>query len=57
MAILRNFQKPVTTINIPDEKKAATGFHVPPHIQGATKPIKRIQNSHNVRVAQTPTQT
>ena len=42
MAILRNFQKPVTTINIPDEKKAATGFYVLPHIQGVTKPIKRI---------------
>ena len=42
MAILRNFQKPVTTINIPDEKKAVTGFHVLPHIQGVTKPIKRI---------------
>ncbi|RMX57225.1 hypothetical protein pdam_00024344, partial [Pocillopora damicornis] len=28
MAILRNFLKPVTTINIPDEKKAVTGFHV-----------------------------
>ena len=57
MAILRNCQRPVTTSNIPDEKKPATGFHVLPHIQGFTKPIKRIKNSHNVRVAQTPTKT
>ena len=57
MAILRNCQRPVTTSNIPDEKKPATGFHVLPHIQGFTKPIKRIKNSHNIRVAQTPTKT
>ena len=31
-----------------------TGFAVIPHIQGVTEPIKRILNSHNVKVAQKP---
>ena len=35
----------------------ATGFAVIPYIQGVTEPIKRILNSHNVKVAQKPFQT
>ncbi|RMX56505.1 hypothetical protein pdam_00023896, partial [Pocillopora damicornis] len=35
----------------------ATGFSVIPYIQGVTEPIKRILNSHNVKVAQKPFQT
>ena len=35
-------------------KTLATGFAVIPYIQGVTKPIKRILNSHNVKVAQKP---
>ena len=42
----------VTTSNTPDEKEPATYFAVIPHIQGVTEPIKRILNSHNVKVAQ-----
>ena len=34
-----------------------TGFAVIPYIQGVTEPIKRILNSHNVKVAQKPFQT
>ena len=34
--------------------KEATGFAVIPYIQGVTEPIKRILNSHNVKVAQQP---
>ena len=54
---LRNCQKPVTTSNPLDERKPATGFAVIPYIQGVTEPIKRILNSHNVKVAQKPFQT
>ena len=54
---LRNCRKPVTTSSIPDEKEPATGFVVIPYIQGVTEPIKRILNSHNVKVAQKPFQT
>ena len=53
---LRNCQKPVTTSSTPDEREAATGFAVIPYIQGVTEPIKRILNSHNVKVAQKPFQ-
>ena len=35
----------------------ATGFAVIRYIQGVTEPIKRILNSHNVKVAQKPFQT
>ena len=48
---LRNCQKPVTTSNTPDEREAGVGFAVIPDIQGVTKLIKRILNSHNVKVA------
>ena len=48
---LRNCQKPVTTSNTPDERELAAGFAVIPNIQGVTKLIKRILNSHNVKVA------
>ena len=34
-----------------------TGFAIIPLIQGVTKPIKRILNSHDVKVAQKPFQT
>ena len=54
---LRNCQKPVTTSSTPDEREPATGFAVIPYIQGVTEPIKRILNSHNVKVAQKPFQT
>ena len=47
----RNCQKPVTTSSTPDEREPATGFAVIPYIQGVTEPIKRILNSHNVKVA------
>ena len=33
-----------------------TGFAIIPYIQGVTEPIKRILNSHNVKVAQKPFQ-
>ena len=42
----------VTTSNSFDEKELATGFAVIPYIQGVTGPIKRIINSHNVKVSQ-----
>ena len=32
----------------------ATGFAVIPYIQGVTRPIKRVLNSHNVKVALKP---
>ena len=48
---LRNCQKPVTTSNTPDERELAAGFAVIPNIQGVTELIKRILNSHNVKVA------
>ena len=48
---LRNCQKPVTNSNSLDEREPATGFAVIPYIQGVTEPIKRILNSHNVKVA------
>ena len=54
---LRNYQKPVTTSNALDEREPATGFAVIPYIQGVTEPIKRILNSHNVKVAKKPFQT
>ena len=54
---LHNCQKPVTTSNSLDEREPATGFTVIPYIQGVTEPIKRILNSHNVKVAQKPFQT
>ena len=53
----RNCQKSVTTSNALDEREPATGFAVIPYIQGVTEPIKRILNSHNVKVAQKPFQT
>ena len=53
----RDCQKPVTTSNALDEREPATGFAVIPYIQGVTEPIKRILNSHNVKVAQKPFQT
>ena len=49
---LRNCRRPVTTSSTPDEREPATGFAVIPYIQGVTEPIKRILNSHNVKVAQ-----
>ena len=54
---LRNCKKPVTTSNTSDEREPATGFAVIPHIRVVTEPIKRILNSHNVKVAQKPFQT
>ena len=54
---LRNCQKPVTNSNALDEREPATGFAVIPYIQDVTEPIKRILNSHNVKVAQKPFQT
>ena len=33
-----------------------TGFAIIPYIQGVTEPIKKILNSHNVKVAQKPFQ-
>ena len=54
---LRNCRRPVTTSSTPDEREPATGFAVIPYIQGVTEPIKRILNSHNVKVAQKPFQT
>ena len=54
---LRNCQKPVTNSSALDEREPATGFAVIPYIQGVTEPIKRILNSHNVKVAQKPFQT
>ena len=47
----------VTTSNSFDEKELATGFAIIPYIQGVTGPIKRIINSHNVKVAQKSFQT
>ena len=54
---LRNCQKPVTTRSTLDEREPATAFVIIPYIQGVTEPIKRILNSHNVKVAQKPFQT
>ena len=54
---LRNCQKPVTTSNALDEREPATSFAVIPYIQGVTETIKRVLNSHNVKVAQKPFQT
>ena len=54
---LHNCQKPVTSNSTPDERESATVFGVIPYIQGVTEPIKRILNSHNVKVAQKPFQT
>ena len=48
---------PVTTSNSPDKREPATGFAVIPYIRGVTEAIKRILNSHNVKVAQKPFQT
>ena len=47
----------MTTSNALDEREPATGFAVIPYIQGVTEPIKRILNSHNVKVAKKPFQT
>ncbi|XP_066017917.1 uncharacterized protein [Pocillopora verrucosa] len=55
--VLCNCQKPVTTSSTLDEREPATGFAVIPYIQGVMEPIKRILNSHNVKVAQKPFQT
>ena len=55
--LIRKCQKPVSTSSTLGEKKPATGFAVIPYIQGITEPIKRILNSHNVKVAQKPFQT
>ena len=41
-----------TNSNALDEREPATGFAVIPYIQGVTEPIKRILNSHNVKVTQ-----
>ena len=61
MAIQKPFsvtaKKPVTTSNALNEREPATGFAIIPSIQGVTEPIKRILNSHNVKVAQKPFQT
>ena len=59
MVCRNRFCKPVTSSDTPDEdeKDPATGFAVIPYIQGVTEPIKRILNSHNVKVAQKPFQT
>ena len=54
---LRNCQKPVTTSSTPDEREPATGFAVNVYIQSVAEPIKRILNSHNVKVVQKPFQT
>ena len=54
---LHNCQKPVTTSNSLDEREPATSFAVIPYIQGVTEPIKRVLNSHNVKVAQKLFQT
>ena len=53
----RDCKKPITTSNALNEREPATGFAVIPYIQGVTEPIKRILNSHNVKVAQKPFQT
>ena len=61
MAIQKPFsvtaKNPVTTSNALDEREPATSFAVIPYIQGVTETIKRILNSHNVKVAQKPFQT
>ena len=54
---LRNCQKQVTTGDALNEREPATGFAVIPYIQGVTEPMKRILNSHSVKVAQKPFQT
>ena len=54
---LRNCQKPVTTSSTLDEREPTTGFAVIPYIRGVTEAIKRILNSHNIKVAQNPFQT
>ena len=54
---LHNCQKPVTTSSTPDEGEPATGFAVNVYIQSVAEPIKRILNSHNVKVVQKPFQT
>ena len=54
---LHNCRKPVTTCSTPNVREQATGFAVIPYIQGVTEPIKRILNSHNVKVAQKLFQT
>ena len=54
---LHNCRKLVTTSSTPDEREPVTSFAVIPYIQGVTEPIKRILNSHNVKVAQKPFQT
>ena len=55
--LLLQIDTPVTNSNALDEREPATGFAVIPYIQGVTEPIKRILNSHNVKVAQKPFQT
>ena len=47
---LHNCQKPVTNSNALDEREPATGFVVIPYIQGVTEPIKRILNSHKLKL-------
>ena len=54
---LHNCQKPVTISSTPDEGEPATGFAVNVYIQSVAEPIKRILNSHNVKVVQKPFQT
>ena len=44
-------------LEIDDEREPTAGFAAIPYIQGVTEPIKRILNSHNVKVAQKPFQT
>ena len=51
---LCNCQTPVTISSTPDEREPANSFAVIPYIQGVTEPIKRVLNSHNVKVAQKP---
>ena len=41
----------------PESHIKVNGFAVIPYLQGVTEPIKRILNSHNVKVAQKPFQT
>ena len=54
---LRDGQKPVTASNTLDEREPTADFAAIPYIQGVTEPIKRILNSHNVKVPQKPFQT
>ena len=56
-AFIRNCQKLFTTSSTSHEREPGIGFAVIPYIQGIMEPIKRILNSHNVKVAKNPFQT